>query len=106
MTKAQIELARHALGLPNNKNTSYRNHFCIGPGGDGYSEWLKMVAEGNAIRRTSEHWGGDDMFYLTLKGALAAREPKEHLSREDTATMRQMEAAEAYNVNPGGQFQP
>jgi hypothetical protein len=90
MTKAQIDLARHALGLPNKNNVSYRNHFCVGPSGEGYAEWLKMVAEGNAVRKTSNFWGGDDMFHLTLKGALAAREPKEHLSPEDTAIMREL----------------
>ena len=92
MTKEQTSLARHALGLPNRKNTSYRNHFCIGAGGDSYTEWEAMVAQGDAVKRTGPHWGGDDMFYLTLKGALAAREPREHISREDAANMRELEA--------------
>jgi hypothetical protein len=30
LTDRQRELARHALGFPNKKNTSYRNHFCAG----------------------------------------------------------------------------
>jgi len=88
-------MARHALGLPNSKGESYRNHFRIGPGGDGYAEWEDMVAQGYAVRRTGPFWGGDNMYYLTLKGALLAREPKEHLSREDTAMMRQLEKEEA-----------
>lgn len=92
MTKAQKQLARHALGLPNKKNTSYRNHFCIGKSGDGYEDWLKMVSQGEAVRQTGPHWGGADMFYLTLKGALAARDTKEHISREDAAQMRELEA--------------
>jgi hypothetical protein len=33
------------------------------------------------------------MFYLTLKGALAVREPKEHISREDAEEMRKLEVA-------------
>lgn len=93
MTDAQKQLARHALGLPNKKNTSYRNSYCIGKGGDGYEDWLQMVDQGEAVRRTGPHWGGDDMFYLTQNGALAARETKEHISREDAAQMRELETA-------------
>lgn len=92
MTDKQRELARHALGLPNKKNISYRNHFCVGVGGDGYADWEEMVANGDAVKRTSNLWDGDDMFYLTLKGALAARGPKEHISREDAEQMRKMES--------------
>jgi hypothetical protein len=91
MTSEQRKLARHALGLPNKLNTSYRNHYCIGRGGDGYEEWEAMVAAGEAVRRTGPHWGGDDMFHLTLKGGLAARDAKEHLSREETQLMRSLE---------------
>lgn len=91
MTSEQRKLARHALGFPNTLKTSYRNHYCIGKGGNGYGDWEAMVAAGEAVKHTGPHWGGDDMFYLTLKGGLAAREPKEHLSREETAFMRQLE---------------
>jgi hypothetical protein len=91
MNERQRGLARHALGLPNRKNTSYRNHFCAGPGHLDYPEWLRMVAEGYAVRKTGPNWGGDDMFFLTLKGGLLARDKKEHLSREETAAMRDLE---------------
>lgn len=91
MTETQRELARHALGFPNRKNKSYRNHFCTGAGSDHYADWEAMVAQGDAVKRTGPHWGGDDMFHLTLKGAMAARESKEHLSREDSAAMRERE---------------
>lgn len=91
MNKNQREMARHALGFPNKKNESYRNHFCIGPGGDGYEDWLDLVAKGLALRRTSNNHGGDDLFYLTLQGALMVRDAKEHLSREDAEGMRRME---------------
>lgn len=88
MNEEQRKLARHALGFPNKANTSYRNHFCTGAGSVDFPHWEEMVAQGDAVKRTGPHWGGDDMFYLTLQGALAAREPKEHLSREDSADMR------------------
>lgn len=73
MTPSQKELARHALGLPNVMNISYRNSFCATPDHPDWENWQNMVAEGYAIRRDSELWGGDSMFHLTLKGAFAAR---------------------------------
>lgn len=90
MTNKQRELARHALGLPNPRKTSYRNHFCAGVSHSDYAEWEAMVAQGDAIKRTTPMCGGDDIFHLTLQGALVARDPKEHLSREETAEMRQL----------------
>jgi hypothetical protein len=91
MTEKQRDMARHALGFPNKLNTSYRNHYCIGRGGDDYEDWEAMVVAGEAVKRTGPHWGGDDMFHLTLKGGLVARDTKEHLSREDTQMMRELE---------------
>ena len=90
MTPSQRELARHALGFPNKRNTSYRNRFCSGPDHPAYQNWMNMVAEGYAVKQDGPLWGGDSMFYLTLKGALLARDPKEHLSREDTEVMRKL----------------
>lgn len=90
MTPDQIELARHALGFPNKKNTSYRNRFCCGPGHGAWNDWNDMVENGYAVRRDGPMWGGDSMFFLTLKGALLARLPKEHLSQEETREMREM----------------
>lgn len=87
----QRDMMRHALGFPNPGNVSYRNHFCLGAGGDGYSEWDDLVQKGLAIKRTSSLCGGDDFFHLTLEGALMVRDAKEHLSREDTETMRRLQ---------------
>jgi hypothetical protein len=88
------------LGFPNSKNTSYRNHFCVGRGCDGYKDWWEMVQQGYAVMRSGPNWGGDDMFHLTTKGALLAREPKEHLSREDSAVMRELEKLPAETPSP------
>lgn len=93
MTDRQRELARHALGLPNQQNTSYRNRFCAGLGHGDYADWLNMVEAGYAVRQTGTIWGDDEMFYLTLKGALLARDKKEHLSAEDTKEMHRMSGA-------------
>lgn len=66
MTPEQIELARHALGLPNDRRRSYRNRFVTGPGHSDYDNWMQMVAAGNARRRSGNQLtGGDDFFWLT-----------------------------------------
>lgn len=83
MTEKQRELARHALGFPNKRNQSYRNHFCTGPGSLDFDDWEDLVAKGLATKRT--------IFYLTLKGALMVCGPKEYLSREDATAMRRAE---------------
>jgi len=92
MNPKQIEMARHALGFPNKQNISYRNHFCIGPDGDGWDDWQDLVKQGLAVERKTALCGGDSLFHLTLKGALQVRENKEHLSPEDAKTMREMES--------------
>lgn len=83
MTKEQIELGRHALGLPNRKHTTYRNHFVTGPGSNDYSEWMAMVAQGDAMHGAgSALTGGDDVFWLTKQAARLCLKPNEHLDRE------------------------
>lgn len=83
MTARQKELARHALGLPNTRNRSYRNHHCVPPTLDNpnFIEWSQMVASGYArgVR--------DDpklaTFWLTRRGADAALQRGERLDLED-----------------------
>lgn len=92
MTEKQKQLARHALGLPNPQNTTYRNHFCIGEGGDGYADWEDLVFKGLAVKATGgANWSGD-FFYLTLEGARDVLLPHEHVSREDAEKMRSRQA--------------
>lgn len=84
MTPAQIDLARHALGLPNKRKTSYRNHFVTGEGSGNYADWNAMVEARMArVRRNVEMYGGDDYFRLTVEGAKAALAKGEKLSAED-----------------------
>ncbi len=84
MTPTQIELARHALGLPNKRRQSYRNHFVCGPGHDDYDNWQAMVGAGLAKRRKGNPLtGGDDLFWLTLEGAHNALTKGERLDLED-----------------------
>lgn len=86
-------MARHALGLPNKQRTTYRNHFCIGPAGDGYAEWEQLVSQKLAVKQTSKSklWGENDMFHLTLAGAKEVLESNEHISKEDAAMMQHFE---------------
>ena len=84
MTPVQRDLARHALGLPNKRNRSYRNHFVTGEGCDDHKHWLELVSVGFAKRRKgSALTGGDDLFLLTKTGATDALAPGESLDPED-----------------------
>jgi len=84
MTPRQIELARHALGLPNRRGVAYRNHFVAGPGHRDFSDWNEMVSSGCAtVRRAVKTIGGQDFFSLTSNGAYAALKPGERLDPED-----------------------
>ena len=81
---AHRDLARHALGLPNKRSRSYRNHFVTGEGSTDYAPWIEMVAAGLAKRwKGNEMTGGDDLFRLTKTGAIQALNKGEHLDPED-----------------------
>lgn len=85
MTLREIELARHALGLPNKMRMSYRNRFVAGEGHDDYKDWLQMVADGNAGMRDGSKlpYAGDSLFWLTHDGAKQALKRGEKLDPED-----------------------
>ncbi|QCP88280.1 hypothetical protein EYE35_21165 [Cereibacter sphaeroides] len=87
MSQHQIKLARHALGLPNRRKQSYRNHFVTGPGAPDYEAWEAMVADGLAKKfPASALSGGDPVFILTPRGATAALDRGERLDPEDFPT--------------------
>jgi hypothetical protein len=79
MTPAQVELARHALGLPNKRRQSYRNYFVCGVGHRDHGNWLAMAAASYARALTGTQPG----FALTEAGANAALKPGERLDPED-----------------------
>ena len=88
MTDQQVALARHALGLPNARKRTHRNHFCAGPGHDDYEQWEAMVNAGYAIKRASSMLtAGDVFFHLTRAGAELALQPGERLCPEDWPTV-------------------
>jgi hypothetical protein len=84
MTPKQIELARHALGLPSRSKASYRNHFCCSQGHSDFDDWREMTEAGYATyRKGNAITGGDDLFRLTLAGASLALRRGECLDMAD-----------------------
>ena len=103
MTARQRAFARHALGLPNNQNTTYRNHFCIDKGGDGYEDWEDLVRQKLAVKAPGRDYWVGDFFYLTLAGARQVLGSIEHIGREDAEKMHAMQIridAEARRETP------
>lgn len=83
MTPAQKTLARHALGLPNDRKRSYRNRFAAADHGRDWKDWQEMVGRGLAeAQPLSAHGLGRTLFFLTPAGARAAVEPGERLCPE------------------------
>ena len=110
MTPKQIELARHALGLPNELRRSCRNRFIAGEGHANHAEWTAMVEAGHAQRHRAEKQiiraekrisRGDCVFQLTDQGAKAAVMPGEELNPYDfPLAYVQMLGLATADVNP------
>lgn len=84
LTPTQRELARHALGLPNDRKQSYRNRFIASEGHADFAEWEAMVATGAAmVCRAVPLYAYDDAFWMTPEGAKAALAKGESLDPED-----------------------
>lgn len=87
MTDAQRELARHALGLPNDRRRTYRNRYVCPNGVPAHEDWCAMVAAGEAVmQRDIEIFGWMTLFALTIEGARLALLPGESLDPEDFPT--------------------
>lgn len=86
LTASQIQLARHALGLPNYDARSYRNRFYVPKANSAHAEWRDMVEKGLAIQHSDRPGAAStDLFTLTKAGAEAALFPGERLGPEDFA---------------------
>lgn len=67
---SEVDLARHALGLPNEAKRSHRNFFTAGEEHQDYQAWMTIVAKGLAVRIDKRDlFGGDWLFVLTQAGA-------------------------------------
>lgn len=73
-------LARHALGLPNANNRSYRNRFAALPGSEPWHWWNGMCERGLAYMNRGSNL---DYFGLTEAAATLALELGETLDEED-----------------------
>lgn len=80
LTPNQLRLARHALGLPNDRNRSYRNRYYVSPGGPAMRDFMAMQKGGLAVIESD---GANAFCYLTRAGAEVALEPGESLCPED-----------------------
>lgn len=84
MTPRQKELARHALGLPNEAGVSYCNQYYITSDDRDFPEWQALLLEGFTKHRIYVGFTSvRSAFYLTRQGALLALEPGERLNPKD-----------------------
>ncbi len=83
MTPQQTALARAALGLPNPRRRSYRNHFVCRPRDPALDDWSEMVAAGFASCRSGSAEAGPATFVLTRAGADRALKPGEFIEPND-----------------------
>lgn len=80
----EISVMRHALGLPNKMNQTYRNYFVTGEGSADYDTCEKLVSDGfMKVRKNVKHFGGDNIYYVTRKALWGVMEPGESLCSED-----------------------
>lgn len=82
MTPEQKQMARHALGLPNDKKRSYRNRYVVSRDN---ADWKALVSGGFAHILTTGFVAPTALFYLTKRGAEEALENGESLDPEDFA---------------------
>lgn len=82
MTPEQLDMARHALGLPNRTRRSYRNRYFANKEGAGDLAWKGMVASSEAVAVRTDS-AVTNRYELTPKGALAALRDGERLDQED-----------------------
>lgn len=84
MTPHQKKLARHALGLPNRNQRSYRNRYITSLGTPEHQVWCDLVEAKMAdFRWTQDLPTTPYVFWLTRDGAEAALEPGESLDPWD-----------------------
>jgi hypothetical protein len=82
-TPAERKLARHALGLPNARNRSYRNRYVCSYAPGAYDQWHDMLEAGLADADIIRGGLRQRRFWLTREGAEAALDPGETLCPED-----------------------
>jgi hypothetical protein len=76
LTKAQVHILRHSLGVPDPSQTNmYRNHFVTGEGSLDHPDCMELVGKGLMTRRKGNAiTGGDDAFFVTEAGKALVRD--------------------------------
>jgi len=77
------KIARHALGLPNSRNKTYRNRFFVSSNGQKYNDWIILMSIGAASYIPAHEDEKCHMFFLTREGALSVLNKGETLCTED-----------------------
>ncbi|MDM8356581.1 hypothetical protein [Pandoraea communis] len=73
LTKSQIGILQHSLGIRIRGDKSYRNHFVAGPGHHDYSDLMALVRAGMMREHpASQITGGSQWFQVTDSGWTAA----------------------------------
>lgn len=80
LTPEQVTLGRHALGLPNCANKTYRNRYFADASVASVPVWREMVARHAATEQPAETY---ILFRMTKVGAEACLLPGERLCEED-----------------------
>ena len=83
MSERQRDLARHALGLPSIRRSSYRNRYVCSESGPTWSNWMLMELTGLAENDPDFSSNGHVLFSLTRRGAEMALKKGERLNPED-----------------------
>lgn len=76
MNEKQLHILQHSLGLDKyGRGTCYRNHFVTGEGSNDHPDCMALVEAGYmGVRKNHPLAGGDDGFWVTELGKIAARE--------------------------------
>lgn len=80
LTDLQWQVARRALGLPNDKGIAFRNHYYAPRLSSSFDAWMKLVELGYARRGKEQH---NVAFHLTRAGAKLVLQHGERLDPED-----------------------
>ena len=74
MDAKHLQILQHSLGLDQyGRGSMYRNHFVTGEGSTDYADCMTLVDAGYmAVRKSHPLAGGDDCFWVTEAGKLAA----------------------------------
>lgn len=83
LSKKQVEMARHALGLRDGNKTAYRNRYFLMAESDGFADWQDMVSKGHAKHVPPQSPDIIHFFCLTHVGAKSVLRHRETLDKED-----------------------